>query len=1180
MNAVASSPRERNDDRSDGLGALYLFDEQRLAEELAKASRLAGSVRAAIAIVAAKLVEVIRSDTSATGLIDGFLQEYGLSTREGVVLMRLSEALIRTPDFATARLLIRDKVSQGDWASHAGRSAKFLVNGATNGLRLSAAWIKATGGIEADGLFAKLGDRMLHAAVVRGMGIMAGHFVFGRSIEHAIARSTAQANHGSLMSFDMLGEAAHTSADAERYAKAYLNAAEKLSGPAAASLRDAPNLSIKLSALHPRYEYAKRAACVPELVNIVADIAAIARKNGITITIDAEEADRLETSLLIFAELLTHPALADWNGLGIVVQAYQRRATAVIDHIADLARQTGKRVPVRLVKGAYWDSEIKRAQELGLESYPVFTRKEHTDISYIVCARKLLDAGDCVYPQFATHNAHSMAAVLQMAAGAGADAFEFQRLHGMGAALHTAVFRSHSVQSRIYAPVGVHSDLLPYLVRRLLENGANSSFVNQLTDTRFSVEDIVADPIMDAQAHGFSAHPAIPAPRDLFGGERLSAAGIDFTQSTVAGQTADWLLAQDVPMASSVIGGRAQTNGAQQPVHNPANIGQLIGTYSDATEADVAAAIAQAKAADWPATSTPQHRQDCLMRAADLLERDMPALMRLCVCEAGKSWPDALAEVREAIDFCRYYGVQALSPAMAGRVPLGVAGCISPWNFPLAIFIGQVTAALAAGNTVVAKPAPQTPLIAARAVALLHQAGIPTSALHLVIGGAQVGAALAGAPDIDVIVFTGSTATAKRIASARAAAGRAAAPLIAETGGINAMIIDSTALLEQAVGDVVASAFQSAGQRCSAARLVCVQDDVAGAFEAMLAGSIALLQLGDPADLATDVGPVIDAAAQSRLAGYIDLARMRFRVIGEAHACTAPGHFIRPIAFAVDKIADVSEEIFAPVLHVMRFSAGRMDQLIDDVNALGFGLTMGLHTRIDARVTRISGRAKVGNLYVNRNQIGAVVGVQPFGGEGLSGTGPKAGGPGYMRRLSRCADQGPVADAEWRSDAASVALRGPTGEDNSLRHVPRGMLLAMGGDAPDVVVRQCSKALAMGNIVVATQPSIESAAYLDMLSASEVDKNALTIVDANAAKTLLLGAIDGVIADGSIREAVAATLLQRPGPLLALLSADDDAERYCLERTLTINTTAAGGNASLLAMRTDHLTAQEEQTAV
>ncbi len=1150
MNANAFPPlRQLSDNVSDGLGGMYLCDEPALAQTLTHASRLASPARAEIETAAAKLVEAIRSDTSASGLIDGFLQEYGLSTREGVVLMRLSEVLIRTPDFETARLLIRDKLSQGNWANHAGRSPKALVNGATGGLRFSTAWIKATGGVEANGLLAKLGDRVLHAAVLRGMGIMANHFVFGRSIEHAIDRATAhatsEANKGNLMSFDMLGEGAHTDADAARYAQAYLNAAQKLSGASAASLREAPNLSIKLSALHPRYEYAKRATCVPELVNVVAEIAKTARKNGITITIDAEEADRLETSLLIFAALQAHPALADWNGLGIVVQAYQRRATAVIDHIVDLARRTGKRVPVRLVKGAYWDMEIKRAQELGLESYPVFTRKEHTDISYIACARKLLDAGDCIYPQFATHNAHSMATVLHMAGEAEAGAFEFQRLHGMGEALHAEVFRSHAIPSRIYAPVGVHKDLLPYLVRRLLENGANSSFVNQLTDADFKVTDIVADPVTEAQAHGFRPHPAIPAPRDLFGGERLSAVGIDLTQESVAAQTAQWLPTQ------------------------------LSDECGDATAADVAEAITQAKASGWSTVSTPQERHDCLMRAADLLEREMPPLMGLCVREAGKSRPDALAEVREAVDFCRYYALQALSPAMAGRVPLGVAGCISPWNFPLAIFIGQVTAALGAGNTVVAKPAPQTPLIAARAVALLHQAGIPASALHLIPGDAQTGATLVDSPDVDVIVFTGSTATAQRIAGARVAAGRATAPLIAETGGINAMIIDSTALLEQAVSDVVSSAFQSAGQRCSAARIVCVQDDVADAFEEMLAGSIALLRLGDPADLATDVGPVIDAAAQARLAAYIDLARTRFRVIGEAHACVAPGYFIRPIAFAVDQIADVSEEVFGPVLHVMRFSADRMDQLVDDVNALGYGLTMGLHTRIDARVTRISRRAKVGNLYVNRNQIGAVVGVQPFGGEGLSGTGPKAGGPGYMRRLSRLANPAP----EQLSLAARVALPGPTGEDNSLRHVPRGVLLALGGDSPDDLVRQCSKALATGNKVVAVQPSDAVATLMAALRANGADKNALTFVDADAAKKLLLGAIDGVIADGSMRETVAAALLQSRGSLLALLSADDDAERYCLERTLTIDTTAAGGNASLLAMQPDRPPARDGQTA-
>jgi RHH-type transcriptional regulator, proline utilization regulon repressor / proline dehydrogenase / delta 1-pyrroline-5-carboxylate dehydrogenase len=1101
------------------LDALYLRGEQPLTAALAASVPLDAAQREQVGAVAGKWVETVRHETARSGMIDAFLQEYGLSTKEGVILMRLSEALIRTPDFATAQELMRDKLGSGAWDAHAGASSATVINAATAGLRLSAAWISATGGSAAARLAAKLGDRVLHAAVSQGMGLMARHFVLGRSIADATARAREEQADGGLYSFDMLGEGACTQADAEHYFAAYENAVRHLAAAASGngatnpvSAATANGLSVKLSALHPRYEYAQREDCVPALVARVRALAVIAKDAGIGLTIDAEETHRLELSLHIFAALLSDAELAGWDGLGIVVQAYQRRASGVIDAVIDMAKAAGRTVAVRLVKGAYWDTEIKRAQELGLESYPVFTRKEHTDISYLACAAQLLNAGPCVFPQFATHNAHSAAAILAMA-GDGRH-FEFQRLHGMGETLHGAICRDTGVRSRVYAPVGGHKELLPYLVRRLLENGANSSFVNQLMNPEIEVDEIVADPIAAAQAHEFAPNAAIGAPRDLFGGERLSAKGMDLTQSSAAKRA-------EVAVAA----GEQRTSVAP-----------------DGAEASLDAVIASAQHSGW-ATTFPEVRAACLTKAADLMEQRMPALMALCVEEAGKTLPDALSEIREAVDFCHYYAGQALAERMVGRAPLGIVACVSPWNFPLAIFIGQVGAALVAGNCVIAKPAAQTPRIAHAAVEILYEAGVPQGALHLMTGGPEVGAAIVGHASVDAVCFTGSTATAKRIAAARAGAGRADTVLIAETGGINAMIIDSTALLEQAVADVVASAFQSAGQRCSACRLVCVQDDIAEDFERMLAGAIAVLRVGNPALLTTDVGPIIDAEAHAKIAAYVDQVRTQFRVIGEAPVAldTAAGHFIRPIAIAVNAISDVQQEIFGPVLHVVRFAADAFQDVVTRINALGYGLTLGLHTRIDARVNAVAAAARVGNIYVNRNQIGAVVGVQPFGGEGLSGTGPKAGGPHYLPRLSKLGfAQCPHADLaeEIKNLVRKLNLPGPTGEENSLELVSRGVMLCLGGDDPDDLQHQIAAVQAAGCDAV-------------------IDDDLTDVLKHD---------FDAVVLEGSRRESVAARLTQRDGPLIPLLSLSSDPERYFLERTLTVNTSAAGGNASLIAM--------------
>jgi RHH-type transcriptional regulator, proline utilization regulon repressor / proline dehydrogenase / delta 1-pyrroline-5-carboxylate dehydrogenase len=1157
-----------------GMHVLYVANETALISDLATASNLTPEQSIKISARAATWVEKVRAASQRASVIDAFLQEYGLSTNEGIILMRLSEALIRTPDFTTAQELMRDKLVAGEWGMHAGSSPTALINVATTGLRFSAAWIDATGGSVAAKLAAKLGDRVLHTAVVRGMGIMAGHFVLGSSIADAVLRSQKDAHNGALYSFDMLGEAALTQADADHYFGAYTAAVMHLADTVStgATAATANGLSVKLSALHPRYEYAKRDLCVPVLIEKVRELALIAKAAGVGLTLDAEEADRLELSLDIFKALLNDPALADWDGLGIVIQAYQRRAIAVIGIVTSAAKAAGRKVSVRLVKGAYWDAEIKRAQEMGLDSYPVFTRKEHTDVSYLACAAQLLSAGKHIYSQFATHNAHTASAIMEMANNG--SQFEFQRLHGMGEALHNVISAETGIKSRVYAPVGKHKELLPYLVRRLLENGANSSFVNQLMNPEVEVEEIVRDPIAMARHHGFTAHTAIPAPRDMFGVKRLSAQGIDLTQSETARRIEETLPVADAYFATSLIGGVA-AGSKSQPVYNPADISHVVGNAVLADIDDAARAVQVACQSDWSTKFSPQMRADCLMRAADILEERMPVLMGYCVLEAGKTFLDAVAEIREAIDFCRYYATEAISPHMVDRSPLGVVACISPWNFPLAIFLGQITAALAAGNSVVAKPAGQTPLVAYAAVQILFEAGIPAGALQLLIGGGDIGGALTGNTDVDAVVFTGSTTTAKRIAASRADIGMADSVLIAETGGINAMIIDSTALLEQAVSDVVASAFQSAGQRCSACRIVCVQEDIADDFEKMMRGAMALLTIGDPALLATDVGPIIDADARDKIEAYIAATRAKFRVIGEAplSETQANGHFVRPIALAMDKVADITEEVFGPILHVVRFKAGDVHKVVDQINALGFGLTMGVHSRIDTRIEMIAAQANIGNIYINRNQIGAVVGVQPFGGEGLSGTGPKAGGPHYLRRLS-CRNN---MAASVRSNSEIMAyyaqrfadltmkhaLPGPTGEQNTLCLKPRGQLI-LAGDAEHLWAQVCACASSGNHGVI---PRDVAAKFMTKFDSAELSIYPNIHVSELSFSELLEQHIDGIIADGDGRTEIAKILARRSGPITALLSICDDPERYFHERTLTIDTTAAGGNASLLAMQ-------------
>jgi len=1210
-----------------------LADETAAAGRLLAAAETPAAVRRTAQEKAAAFVASARANASRSTLVDKFLQEYGLSTTEGVTLMRLAEALLRTPDAATADALIRDKVEAGDWAAHKGRSAFPLVNFSTRALMLTAAWlddveakdparrlVKAT-----KEALDRVGEPVIRAAVAQAMKIMGEHFVLGETISEAQGRGRDYARKGYNFSFDMLGEAAHTSADAAKYFSDYETAIAEIARSATASRPvDNPGISVKLSALHPRYEYAQRARVLDELGRSVRTLALQAKKANIGFNVDAEEAARLDLSLDLIEALLRDPDLEGWDGFGVVVQAYQRRATFVIDWLAALARQTGRRIMVRLVKGAYWDGEIKRAQTMGLESYPVFTRKVLTDVSYQACAARLFANADVIYPQFATHNALTAALVREMAGEV--TEYELQRLHGMGEALHDSLIAA-GARSRIYAPVGGHKELLPYLVRRLLENGANSSFVNQLFDPDHSIDDIVADPLDEARSLNVIPNPAIPAPRDLFGGARLAAEGWDDTDPDTAEQLelAVGEAVESGRIYGPLIDGEPEKGPPAMSV-NPAHPDEIIGLVRTASAVDVSLACDKAAlAAPLWAAAPADDRAAILNRAAELLEARGEHFMQLATREAGKTIPDAIAELREAVDFLRYYANECR--VLSGE-PLGVVACISPWNFPLAIFLGQVSAALAAGNAVIAKPAEQTPIIAHEAVALLHEAGVPRGALQYLPGdGPAVGGPLVADARVGGVVFTGSTDVAQIINRTLADAGKWEASLIAETGGINAMIVDSTALLEQAVRDVVASAFQSAGQRCSAARVVCVQADIADRFNEMLAGAVAELVIGDPAALATDVGPVIDEAAHASITAYVDGLRASTKIVAEAAAPASQikGTFIRPIAIEIAALSDLTREVFGPVLHIVRFPAGSIETVVADINALGYGLTLGLHTRIDETMHSVVARARVGNIYVNRNQIGAVVGVQPFGGDGLSGTGPKAGGPHYLRALQRRpqpAGDGaiglsasapmPLFDQQLRRAAAAfdgwnagpgrrdvlaraashardeaaallrlatslyaehfeqaVDLPGPTGESNTLRLKGRGVILCLGGGNQAANRRQIALALAAGNAVIAAPALVETIA--SALGGAGAPEHLVVSLPAGGAVNEAAIAdprVRAVAFDGAkgSRKAIVAALARRPGPIAPLLSSVDEPARYASERTLTINTTAAGGDVRLLSL--------------
>jgi RHH-type proline utilization regulon transcriptional repressor/proline dehydrogenase/delta 1-pyrroline-5-carboxylate dehydrogenase len=1017
------------------LRAAFLADEHTMLAALIAEAQQPTDATAAVSQRARGLVEAVRAQQKSNAGMQSFLTQYDLGSQEGVLLMCVAEALLRIPDAATADKLIRDKFAQGDWAKHLGASDSMLVNAGTWGMMLTGKLVTVapTDLIDVGGwlgkLANKLGEPIVRTALRQGMKLMAEQFVMGRDIAEAIARSREDDEARYRHSFDMLGEAAMTAADAERYFVAYQEAIAAISKAVqpGQNVFQAPGISVKLSALHPRYELAHRDRVFAEMLPKLLTLTEAARAGGIGLTFDAEETERLELSLDLFAAVYLDSRFLGYEGLGLAVQAYQKRAIHVIDWLIALSEQGGRRIMTRLVKGAYWDTEIKRAQMQGFSGYPVFTRKVNTDVSYLACAKKMLSAPHAFYCQFATHNAHTVATILERAnrsLGAGGSTiagFEFQRLHGMGVELYDEVLKVAGTACRVYAPVGSHEDLLPYLVRRLLENGANSSFVNRIADPLVSIDDVIADPIAIAAAHAArqaSANPKLPLPRDMFAAcnvPRVNSGGFSFADVTavaaLAAGTAETLARRD-HIAQPIIAGKP-VRGQPVPMKSPVD-GTAVGTVE---EADTAlAGLALDLALQWPGQPA-QERAAVLDRLADLIEAKRAPLMALMAREAGKTLPDSLGEVREAADFCRYYAALcrqhfAQDEALPGptgesnALSLHARGpflCISPWNFPLAIFLGQIAAAYAAGNPVIAKPAEQTPLTAAAAVQLMLDAGMPPAAIALLPGrGETIGAALVSDLRIKGIAFTGGTSTAHAINRALAAREGPIIPFIAETGGLNAMIADSSALPEQVIHDVVASAFNSAGQRCSALRILAVQSDIAPRIKALLQGAMAELRLGDPAQLDTDIGPVIDREALDMLVAHREKMAAAFPTIAQVRleSSTPAGHFFGPCSFEIPSIETITAEVFGPILHVVTFEADEILSVVDRINSMGYGLTLGVHSRIEETIAAVRARAKVGNLYVNRNQIGAVVGVQPFGGEGHSGTGPKAGGPHYLFRFA------------------------------------------------------------------------------------------------------------------------------------------------------------------------------------
>ncbi|EKY3197554.1 trifunctional transcriptional regulator/proline dehydrogenase/L-glutamate gamma-semialdehyde dehydrogenase [Cronobacter turicensis] len=1189
------------------------------------------------------LAEKLRNQKTASGragMVQSLLQEFSLSSQEGVALMCLAEALLRIPDKATRDALIRDKISNGNWQSHIGRSPSLFVNAATWGLlftgRLVSTHNEASLSRSLNRIIGKSGEPLIRKGVDMAMRLMGEQFVTGETIAEALANARKLEEKGFRYSYDMLGEAALTAADAQAYMVSYQQAIHAI-GKASngRGIYEGPGISIKLSALHPRYSRAQYDRVMEELYPRLKSLTLLARQYDIGINIDAEEADRLEISLDLLEKLCFEPELAGWNGIGFVIQAYQKRCPFVIDYLIDLATRSRRRLMIRLVKGAYWDSEIKRAQMEGLEGYPVYTRKVYTDISYLACAKKLLAVPNLIYPQFATHNAHTLAAIYSLAGqNYYPGQYEFQCLHGMGEPLYEQVVGKISDGKlnrpcRIYAPVGTHETLLAYLVRRLLENGANTSFVNRIADNTLSLDDLVADPVSAVEQLAAQEgrvglpHPKIPLPQDLYGEGRVNSAGLDLANEHRLASLSSSLLNsalqkwRALPMLENAV-----DDGELAPVINPAEPRDIVGYAREATEAEVAQALQSAvnNAPIWFATP-PQERAAILERAAVLMEDQTQTLIGILVREAGKTFANAIAEVREAVDFLRYYAGQVRDDFdNETHRPLGPVVCISPWNFPLAIFTGQVAAALAAGNSVLAKPAEQTPLIAAQGIQILLDAGVPQGVVQLLPGrGETVGAQLTGDPRVRGVMFTGSTEVAtllqRNIADRLDPQGRPT-PLIAETGGLNAMIVDSSALTEQVVVDVVASAFDSAGQRCSALRVLCLQEEIADHTLTMLKGAMAECRMGNPGRLTTDIGPVIDADAKAGIERHIQTMRAKGRKVFQAARDNSmdarewqTGTFVTPTLIELESFDEMKKEVFGPVLHVVRYNRNNLTGLIEQINKAGYGLTLGVHTRIDETIAQVTGSAHVGNLYVNRNMVGAVVGVQPFGGEGLSGTGPKAGGPLYLYRLLASRPEAAVQttlerhDARYAQDAQVKALitrphqaltewaagrpelkalcehylalsqsgvqrtlPGPTGERNTYTLLPRERVLCLADNEQDLLVQLAAATSAGSRVLWVDEP-------LQRTLAKQLPAAVNAIIDFAKPDVLFSQFFDAVIYHGDSDQlrALCEKVAAREGAIVSVQGfARGETnlllERLWLERSLSVNTAAAGGNASLMTI--------------
>ncbi len=1221
----------------EAIGRATRLPEPEALAKLMTAARMSSAQAERTDALARQLVQGMREgpqQSGRAGRVQSLMQQYALSSEEGVALMCLAEALLRIPDAATRNALIRDKIGQGNWQQHVGRSRSLFVNAASWGLLLTGKLVATHNEGEMlaslTRLLGKSGEPLIRQGVQLAMQMLGEQFVTGETIDEALQRARTMEAQGFRYSYDMLGEAALTEADAQRYLLSYENAIHAI-GKASngRGVVNGPGISIKLSALHPRYSRAQHQRVMDELLPRVLKLTELARHYDMGLNIDAEEVDRLDISLDLLEALCHSPSLQGWHGIGFVIQAYQKRCPFVIDFVIDLARRTGHRLMVRLVKGAYWDSEIKRAQQDGQSDYPVYTRKHHSDVSYLACARQLLAAPEAVYPQFATHNAHTLAVIVQLAQDIRGDympgQYEFQCLHGMGEPLYRQVVDRLQRPCRIYAPVGTHETLLAYLVRRLLENGANSSFVNRMADASVSVSDLVQDPVLrteeDAQQEATSPgqpHPQIALPAQLYGAARRNSCGPDLAHEPTLRQLATDMQAQPrtvqvMPLTAQAV--RIGLSGDSHPLRNPADHSDVLGTVQYASAKDVDAALQAASdfAPAWAATS-PAQRAELLKKAADLLQADSPHVMAWLVREGGKTWGHAVAELREAVDFLRYYAAQVAHDFdNATHTPLGPVVCISPWNFPLAIFVGQVAAALAAGNPVLAKPAEATPAIAALAVQTLWAAGVPRSALQLLPGtGPEVGLSLVRDARVQGVLFTGSTATARVLQAALAKRLNAygqVVPLIAETGGQNCMVVDSSALLEQVVTDAVASAFEAAGQRCSALRVLCVQDEVADRLIEMLLGAMAEIRMGAPAHLAVDLGPVIDQRARAGIEAHVSTMQQLgcpvYRISRNVPEALPVGTYVQPTLIEIDSIAQLEREVFGPVLHIVRFARSELGSLLQAINDTGYALTLGVHSRIDETIAQVIDSTHAGNVYVNRNMVGALVGVQPFGGEGLSGTGPKAGGPLYLLRLlAQCpqdaalrslqasgaaalpqatpalqdlhdwaAAQGRLALAKTCAALATASpaglqasLRGPTGERNDYSVQARARVLCLTGEQVSAEADrliQLAAVLAVGSHAV--WPLCAEGLRADLPARVQ---GCITLEEPNQPAS-----VDAALlhADETTRLHTQAMLVQRPGAMVTLTAlapgdADVPLARLVSERCITTNTAAAGGNASLMTL--------------